>query len=659
MGIKIPGQLNGLALRSKCFSMTMFFDKRSFLFKVLFSAASVLVFLGRTPPAHAQQSALQQEAYRAALAQTVLLRNEGGLIPLKRLDSLRIGLLRLGQGGGTGIFQDFLEKYSVADVITLPEDAGESAIAEQLAAYNLLIFCFQDGPAAPSPGTAGQVALKLALGKQKVILAVFDPAQYFVELAAAGSADGLLVASGDFYGQSLAAQLIFGGVSSSARLAVDLGPGFPAGAGMDSPAAVRLGYAPPEIAGLNGQLLRDSIEAIIEAGRANFAYPGAQVLVAKDNKIVYHQAFGNHTYEESRPVGLDDLYDFASVTKISAGLPALMEWYGQGRFDPDAPLSRYLPETRGSNKADLSMRRILTHTARLMAWIPFWRGTLKGQSRNPWQKGWNGTRDNDFRFKARTFRSDSSSVYPVFVTDSLWLHRRYDRLIFRSIYRSPLNEKPGFVYSDFFFYTVPRIVRYQTGIDFETYLKTRFYRPLGAHTLTLNPLRFYPSTRIVPTERDTFFRMKLLHGTVHDEGAAMLGGISGHAGLFGSANDLAKLMQMYLNFGTYGGERFIEESALREFTRCQYCDEGIHRGLGFDKPTLKYNPAAASYASQASPRSFGHTGFTGTYTWADPERRLLVIIFTNRVYPTRQSRQLLDMGIRRRVHEVVYSAIQN
>lgn len=136
MGIKIPGQLNGLALRSKCFSMTMFFDKRSFLFKVLFSAASVLVFLGRTPPAHAQQSALQQEAYRAALAQTVLLRNEGGLIPLKRLDSLRIGLLRLGQGGGTGIFQDFLEKYSVADVITLPEDAGESAIAEQLAAKN-------------------------------------------------------------------------------------------------------------------------------------------------------------------------------------------------------------------------------------------------------------------------------------------------------------------------------------------------------------------------------------------------------------------------------------------------------------------------------------------------------------------------------------------
>lgn len=587
----------------------------------------------------------------------MLLRNQNGLLPLKRLDTLRIGLVQLGKGG-TGVFKGFLEKYTRIDALSIPQGAGENAVAALLAPYNLLVFCLQDGAMAPPPGPEELQALHLASGKKYVVFAVFDAAQNFRNLEAASAATVLIAAPGSFYGQSLAAQLLFGGVSSVARLQAEIGPAFPAGAGMDTPAATRLGYAPPEITGINGQLLRDSISTIIEAGRANMAYPGAQVLVAKDNKVIYHEVFGQHTYEGDQLVGENDLYDFASVTKITTGLPVLMEWYGQGRFDPDAPLVRYLPETKGSNKAALSMRRILTHTAQLMAWIPFWRGTLKGQSRNPWQKNWNGIRNSDFQFKPRTFRSDSSSAYRVYVTDSLWLHRRYERAIFQSIYKSPLNEKPGFVYSDFFFYTMPRIVRYQTGIDFEEYIKTHFYRPLGAHTLTLNPLRFFPKEQIVPTERDTFFRMKLLHGTVHDEGAAMLGGVSGHAGLFGTATDLAKLMQMYLNFGTYGGERFIEEGAVREFIRCQYCDEGIHRGLGFDKPALKYNPTAASYAPQASPQSFGHTGFTGTYTWADPVNNLLVIIFTNRVYPTRQSRQLLDMGIRRRVHEAVYSAIQ-
>ena len=604
-----------------------------------------------------QTAALQHEAYRSALGQTVLLRNEDGLLPLKRLDTLRIGLIQLGKGG-TSVFKGFLEKYTQVDELSISEGLAEGAVASALASYNLLVFCLQDGPTAPVPGVTELQALHHASSGKRVVFVVFDASQSFRSLEVAGSAAVLIAAPGTFYGQSLAAQLLFGGVSSVARLESAIGSAFPAGAGMDTPAATRLGYAPPEIAGLNGQLLRDSISAIIEAGRANMAYPGAQVLVAKDNKVVYHEVFGQHTYEGDRLVGENDLYDFASVTKITTGLPVLMEWYGQRRFDLDAPLVRYLPETKGSNKAELSMRRILTHTARLMAWIPFWRGTLKGQSRNPWQKKWNGTRNSDFQFKPRTFRPDSSSVYRVYVTDSLWLHKRYERVIFQSIYKSPLNEKPGFVYSDFFFYTMPRIVRYQTGMDFEEYIKTRFYRPLGAHTLTLNPLRFFPREQIVPTERDTFFRMKLLHGTVHDEGASMLGGVSGHAGLFGTAADLAKLMQMYLNFGTYGGERFIEESAVREFIRCQYCDEGIHRGLGFDKPALKYNPAAASYAPQASAQSFGHTGFTGTYTWADPVNNLLVIVFTNRVYPTRQSRQLLDMSIRRRVHEAVYSAIQ-
>lgn len=597
-------------------------------------------------------------AYQGALEQTVLLRNAEGVLPVGGLDVARIGLVRLGAGGTTGVFQYFLEKYTLIHSVQLPEEGNPAAVAGLLSGYHVLIFCLQDAATVESLRESELQALRATAAGQKKVLVVFDPQQTFTQVVAAAAPEALIVAPGSYYGQSLAAQLIFGGISTQARLRSDLSPEYPAGSGMDAPAATRLGYAPAELVGMNGQLLRDSIEAIIEQGRINRAYPGAQVLVAKDNKVIYHQAFGNHTYEQERPVQLDDLYDFASVTKITTGLPVLMQWYGQNRFNPDDPLVRYLPEVKGTNKENLSMRRILTHTAQLMAWIPFWRGTLKGQSRNPWQKHWNGSRDNDFKFKPRTFRPDSSAAYNVFVTDRLWLHRRYERVIYKSIYQSPLNEKPGYVYSDFFFYTMPKIVRYQTGVDFETYIKTQFYRPLGAHTLTLNPLRFFSPEQIVPTERDTFFRMQLLHGTVHDEGASMLGGVSGHAGLFGTANDLAKLMQMYLNFGAYGGQRFLEEKAVREFIRCQYCEEGVHRGLGFDKPLMKYNPAAASYSEKASALSFGHTGYTGTYTWADPEQNLLVIIFTNRVYPSRNSRQLFDLSIRRRIHESVYSAMQ-
>jgi len=355
--------------------MGVFFVGKPLLFRALAKAAAVLVFMLFSPSLRGQEPvSLQQEAYRSALDRTVLLRNQGGLLPLKRLDTLRIGLVQLGKGGAA-VFKGVLEKYTLVNALSIPVGSAEKAVAALLAPYNLLVFCLQDGATAPPAGAEELLALQLAAGKKHVVFAVFDAAQNFRNLESASGANVLIAAPGDFYGQSLAAQLLFGGVSSAARLESEIGPAFPVGAGMNAPAPTRLGFAPPEVAGLNGQLLRDSIGAIIEAGMANMAYPGAQVLVAKDNKIVYHEVFGYHTYEGSKLVGEDDLYDFASVTKITSGLPVLMEWYGQGRFDPDAPLLRYLPETKGSNKADLSMRRILTHTARLMAWIPFWRGT--------------------------------------------------------------------------------------------------------------------------------------------------------------------------------------------------------------------------------------------------------------------------------------------
>jgi CubicO group peptidase (beta-lactamase class C family) len=292
-----------------------------------------------------------------------------------------------------------------------------------------------------------------------------------------------------------------------------------------------------------------------------------------------------------------------------------------------------------------------------MAWIPFWRGTLKGNGKYPWSKKWNGLMNNTGAFKPRTFAPDSSARYAVKVTENMWLHRRYEKQIYKAIKKSPLNAKPGFVYSDLSFYLYPKILPPITGKDFETYLKETFYRPLGAYTLTFNAWKHFPMSRIVPTENDTFFRKSLLQGYVHDEGSGMLGGLSGHAGLFGSAGDLAKLMQMYLNGGTYGGEIFLKKEVLDEFKKCAYCNEGNHRALGFDRPMLQYNPKTASYAQSASEQSYGHSGYTGTFTWTDPKYNLIYIFFCNRVYPTRDNRKLLDKSIRPRVQQAIYDAL--
>ncbi len=602
-------------------------------------------------------------AYYKAAGTMVLLQNEGNLIPLQRLDSLRIAYFDLN-GLSESTLEKYLSKYTAVATPGLPdglsaEAAGQWA-AQQAAFYDLFIFGLRDaGDAALTPGYLQyHFLLKELLQQHRSIVLTFgserpyslmpwlEESQTWIHNPAIG-----------FWAESLSAQAVFGGAPVQGALQKALGSSFPAGSGLKTAGGLRLQYAPPIVAGMDATRLRDSIAAIVQQGIEGGAYPGAQVLVARNGVVVYHEAFGYHTFVQNQPVTLEDIYDFASVTKISSGLPAAMKLYGEGKFDLDAPMSKYLSDFTHSNKADLSFRRMLAHNARLMAWIPFWRGTLRGNASNPWKKRWQPTLENTGKFKARTFSEKAGKAYPVFVTDSLWLHRSYKNRMLRSIKRSPLNEKPGYVYSDLSFYLWPEIIPRVTGTEFQQYLKQTFYHPLGAYTLTYNPLEYFPKQFIVPTERDTFFRKVQLHGTVHDEGAAMLGGISGHAGLFGAANDLAKLMQMYMNGGVFGGQQFIRKAALEEFTRCAFCEEGIHRGLGFDRPLPEYDPAKSYTARSASQSSFGHSGYTGTFTWADPESGLLLVFFSNRVYPTRDNRKLYELGIRPRLHQSLYDAI--
>ncbi|MFO0468813.1 MAG: serine hydrolase domain-containing protein, partial [Bacteroidota bacterium] len=513
--------------------------------------------------------------YQVALQQIRLNFNEKSVIPLKNLETLAIAHLVLGTAQvKTNIFSNQIDKYAAINHYQLPlqddlqnleswlksrKSAGENA-------FILEIWTTENF------SKDKLMKIKTMFDGLPVINVNFETAYFDRNDNTGNSGKFDIQTRSGYWHQSLAAQLIFGGISLEN--------------GMEAK-GVRLGYSPIASVGMKANILHDSIKFIIEQGIAARAFPGAQVLVARKGKIVYHEAFGKHTYEGEQKLSPDDIYDMASVTKVSSGLAALMKWYGEDKLNLDAPLSTYLPESKGTNKADLKMRDILTHQARLRAWIPFWKGTLVGNSRNPWQKNWNNNRNNDYRFKPKTFRLQASKNYDIEVPGGLWLHKNYPDKIASYIFKSPLNAKPGYVYSDFFFILMPRLVKAQTGQDFESYIKTQFYKPLGANTLTWNPLRFFDTTRIVPTERDTFFRMTLLQGNVHDEGAGMLNGISGHAGLFGSANDLAKLMQLYLNKGVYGGERLIGEKAFDEFTRCQFCPDN-YRGVGFDKPLVQY-----------------------------------------------------------------------
>jgi len=589
--------------------------------------------------------------YQQTEASLVLLKNENNHIPLQRLDTLRIAYVNVGLESNSE-FEQTLKKYTLVETLTLPTaDSLQTWMQRQQFKYNLFIISIQN--------INSQVTeVNNLLQNVPSFAVVFDTSNVFQRLPNLAKAQSIIIAPFQTeFTESLAAQIIFGGVGAKGRLMQDLNDQFRMGSGLDSPGGLRLGYAPAASVGFDTKKLEDGIQTIVQEGLDIQAYPGAQVMVIKDNKVVYHKTFGNHTYETQAPVQTDDIHDFASITKVSTSLPAVMRLYGEGKLNIDAPLGSIYPDFKNSNKDTLTLRSILAHNAKLMAWIPFWRGTLKGNGKYPWSKKWNGLMNNTGEFKNRTFKSDSSARYPIRVSENMWLHRRYEREIYKGIEKSPLNAKPGFVYSDLSFYLYPKMLPPIIGTDFETYLKKTFYRPLGAYTLTFNAARYFPLSRIVPTENDTFFRKTLLHGYVHDEGGGMLNGISGHAGLFGSAGDLAKLMQMYLNGGTYGGETFLKKEVLDEFKRCAYCNEGNHRALGFDRPFIQYNPKTSSYAQSASEESYGHSGYTGTFTWTDPKYNLIYIFFCNRVYPTRDNRKLLDKSIRPRTQQAIYDAL--
>jgi CubicO group peptidase (beta-lactamase class C family) len=354
------------------------------------------------------------------------------------------------------------------------------------------------------------------------------------------------------------------------------------------------------------------------------------------------KTYGYHTYDNKLKVKENDVYDWASITKVTGPLPAIMKLVDEKKLDVEKPLSEYWPNFKESNKEDIKISEFLTHQSGIPAWLPLWQMAVKKGVLDP-----------------NILKHQPTDGYRVRVSENLYVKDDFRKLIYDTIRNSKLGEKK-YVYSDLSFIIYPEVISKLTNQNFEEYLKKTFYRPLGANTVTYNPYLQFTLNRIVPTETDNLFRKQNIHGFVHDESAAMLGGISGNAGLFGCANDLAKIFQMYLQKGYFGGKRYISEETVNHFITPRFPENDNRRALGFDKPFLNNKSSGNNGypARDVSSHSFGHSGFTGTFVWVDPDNGVLYVFLSNRVYPTRENGKIFDLNIRSSMLQEIYNCIK-
>lgn len=399
----------------------------------------------------------------------------------------------------------------------------------------------------------------------------------------------------------------------------------------------------PYSAPVNGDYINTQVDSIMQLAIKEEAFPGAQLLVAKQGQIIFHEAYGYHTYDCINKVSLNDIYDLASVTKIVGPLPALMKLYEEGKLDLDAPFSNYWNAWKHKkDKKHITLRELLAHQSGMQPYIVFLSRVFK-----------NG------KIKKRFIKTKASKRFSNQMYEGLYVKNSFKNKVFRNINRSKVSDEKIYKYSGLASLIYPEIIENITGEKYTDYLQKQFYIPLGCETLGYLPKTKNKKNPIVPTENDSVFRKTLTHGWVHDENAALLGGISGNAGLFGTATDLAKYMQMLTNFGTFNGKTFFKPATVREFTKIQYPENSNRRGLGFDKPLIGNDTLSitkAYPAPQVSAQSFGHAGFTGTFIWADPEAELVFIFLSNRVYPSRSHRNIYNLNIRPKLQQVFYNA---
>jgi beta-glucosidase-like glycosyl hydrolase/CubicO group peptidase (beta-lactamase class C family) len=590
--------------------------------------------------------ALIRELYANALT---VINNEDNMIPLKKTGELKIATLAINRKDRT-LNQKRISSYCPVDnyFIDPSDSAAVSALVKKLAGYDVVIAGVHGLDQRPHHGFGINPGLDDLIERlaadTRLIVTWFGNPYAAGKVPSLKKVDGLIIAyQENEYTEDLSAQLVFGGIGAKGSLPVTIDKTWPRDHGIITTGNIRLQYGFPGNAGMSAEILEKSIDSIVMAGLDRKAYPGCEVIAARWGIVVFHKVYGYKTYEKREAVNEDDLFDLASVTKISSVLPCLMLLETEGRFAPEKTLGEYLPFFKHSDKGDLAINEILTHQAGLKAWIPFWKGTLKK----------NGM------YRRRIFNPTCTRGYPLKVADSLYITARYKRTMLKEIRKSPLSEDK-YHYSDLGFIIMPEIISKLSGQEWYDFLTMNIYDKIGAGDIVFNPWKNYPLTRIIPTEYDSLFRRQQLRGTVHDEASAMLGGISGHAGLFATANDLMKLMELFHRSGYYGGEQLIAKEVIKKYTAVQFPEKNNRWGIGFDKPLLNNGdtaPGEAYPTKGASASSFGHSGFTGTFAWVDPDHGLCYIFLSNRVFPSRDNTLIADLDIRTGILQALYDSI--
>lgn len=583
---------------------------------------------------------LRRKLIESALTLAV---NKEDLIPFKSLDSLDIASLAIGNGAFNS-FQKRMSNYADVKHYQISKTAGKqhyNSLLKRLAKRKVVVVSLHNTNRRPPSFGLQKESLRFIeklSEKTKVVLVHFGNPYALQTLKKPEKLQAVLIAYNDWRDtRDIAAQILFGGIAADGKLPVSSGSYFKAGTGI-SKERIRLKYSLPAELKIRYEKLK-SVDSVILKAIEDGATPGASVMAIKDGIVFYQKSFGYHSYQKKQRVKNDDLFDLASITKIAASVPALMRLYEQGKIKLNQPLSKYLPELDSTNKRNLRINDILAHQARLKAWIPFYLQTYSDRA--------------NFILDTAIYSSVKSDRFPLEVAKNMYMNQSYVDSMYQRIYDSKLRRRKKYKYSDLGYYMFYRMIEKITQEKFEVYTQKNFYAPLGAVSMGFRPLQRFEQDRILPTENDTKFRKQVLRGYVHDYGAAMTGGVNGHAGLFASADDLAKLMQMYLQFGEYGGKRYFKAETIKLFSSQAFPYNDNRRALGFDKPQ---RPEGGPTTQAVSDASFGHSGFTGTYAWADPEYNFVYIFLSNRIHPDIQNRKLISHNVRTKVQRLFYES---
>lgn len=588
---------------------------------------------------------LKAELFEQAVT---IARNENNLLPFTHLDTLTFASVAISSEY-ENVFQKTLSQYANFKHFTVPfKPSTEKDVAwvlDEAAKYKVVVVSVHgmnskgERNYGVSPATVTFIN-QLSQRTNVVVCAFGNP--YGLKLY--GNSRNLVCGyEDDPISHKIVPQVLFGALPAKGRLPVSVANDLKVGNGIQTPKLGRVSFGNAESVGMNSQKL-DEIEQVVKQGIDNRAFPGCQVLVARQGKIVYNRSFGTLRYGVYEPVNDQTLYDIASMTKVSATLQGVMMLNERGEIDMNEKISKYLPEMKGTNKENMLVSDILMHQAGLVAFVPFWEKTKTGNSLS---NNYYSTVYDSLQVPPNLQVASNLFIKPA-IRDSVWrwvmqskLLNIYDRL---GGYR--------YTYSDLGLLILQKLVERITNQPLNEFLEQNLYEPLGMTATLYNPLQRFPKNNIAPTENEAIFRASQIQGTVHDPNAALLGGVAGHAGLFSNASDLVKLYQMNLQNGFYGGRNFLFPETVRHFAK-NYTQKS-HRGLGWDKPNSGDSPIIGSTASA---NTYGHSGFTGTVVWVDPDRELIFIFLSNRVYPLSTNNKINTLRIRKRIHEIINESI--